>query len=215
MRVGSVPIEVFVVFAVAGTAAVHATEAVAGTPRALATPAVVGTPGPIATTAVIRCSATFEEPTWGCGGLCDDGIPCVVSDYYSTDCSECVHDVDYECQYLCIDNAYDKSGAFNYLIPYSAAQRKDAAVDAYERNASDGADAFPSNDDLKSIATMQLKSSATTVYVLETPPGYGKDGFAHDEYVLAAMSSGTSVAGQAMTEYSLVRPSSSISRPTS
>lgn len=112
------------------------------------------------------CSATFKQLTWKCGGVCDAFVPCVVYDL-SDECDECTND-DGECQYRCLPEAYDADvdSLFRYFIPYSTAQREDANVEKYENNVNDSADTFPRADDLASIATMDLKTSTTSVYVL-------------------------------------------------
>lgn len=129
-----------------------------------------------ATSVHADCSSAPKQLTWECSNACDAHIPCVV--YNATDdCAGCNVGVNEACKYQCFPQVND-NGDFLFLIPFGAYQSEQeqsdrktdanyaANVAAYEEDASEGADAFPSNDNLTSIATMDLASNVTVVYVV-------------------------------------------------
>lgn len=109
-----------------------------------------------------KCQVRGKQLTWECGGLCDDYVPCVVLNATST-CEECVEDDADKCQYWCLPQAYDNESKFELLIPFGAKERENVFVVAYEAEASKGATAFPSADNLTLVSAMQLHPNCTSV----------------------------------------------------
>lgn len=123
------------------------------------------------------CSATPQQLTWSCGGLCDDYAPCLVFNASDAACdsTDCVTDDADTCAYYCFNTLYSDSKTAQFLIPFGSYESPEEAEErAADPNYDSKIAAFANstgeypwadNDELTSIGSVDLNPETNTLYV--------------------------------------------------